>query len=194
MPECLTKPRDSNRGSVLIQWCIAALPLLLLGSLAIEITHWHLTRMRLSLSVQQAVDHASLTGGTTEGIKAHLTKQLPRDLRLQLHGCLTEAVEPLMADFIDHRLSQKQGKALIRHDHVAQQHNDYRARGWPDGRGPRSGKTIFEANTLAVEVVASMQTRNPWLRQIYDPLTIRLTHRAVMQSHRQQTPLCFTLN
>lgn len=177
----------------MIQWCIAAIPLLLLGSIAIEITHWHTTRMRLSLSVQRAVDHAALTGGTTETIKRHLEQHLSPDLRMDLRGCLTDRVDELMPDFVDRRLSATHGHAVIRHDHLAQQHKDYIARGWQHGRGPRSGRTIFEANTLRLEVTATTHARNPWIRQIFDPLRIRLEHQAIMQSHRVNGANCFNL-
>jgi hypothetical protein len=183
----------STRGSAMIQWCIAALPLLLLGSIAIEVTHWHMTRMRLSLSIQRAVDHAALSGGTTQAIKRHLEQNLPTDLRLSLRGCLTDSVDALMSDFVDRRLSEEQGQAVIRHDHVAEQHKGHVARGWRQGRGPRSGKTIFEANTLNLEVIATTQARNPWIRQMLNPLTIRLQHQAIMQSHRKNGARCLTL-
>ena len=177
----------------MIQWCIAALPLLLLGSIAIEVTHWHMTRMRLSLSVQRAVDHAALSGGTSMAIKQHLRQHAPADLNLQLRVCLTDSVDDLMPDFVDRRLSYRVGHAVIRHDHVSQQHRDNIQRGWYQGRGPRSGKTIFEANTLRVTVVATTQARNPWIRPFVDPLTIKLEHQAIMQSHRRNGAPCASL-
>lgn len=177
----------------MIQWCIAALPLLLLGAFAIEISHWHTTRARLSLSVQRAVDQASLSGGTAESLKTYLQKQMPPDLKLSVRACITDPVDALMADFMDRRLSQKLGMPVIRHDHIAQQHKGLMALGRPGGRGARSGKTIFEANTLTVEVTAQGHALSPWVRQVYDPIRFKLTHRAIMQSHRQRSQPCFTL-
>ena len=185
--------RDSRQGSALVQWCIAALPLLLLGAMAIEISHWHTTRQRLALSVQRAVDQTSLSAGTTQALKQHLQKQLPEDLRLPMRACITDPVNAFMSDFIDRRLSSKQRTAVIRHDHVAQQHRDYVKHGLPGGRGSRSGMTIFEANTLNVEVVVQSRALSPWVRQLYDPVTYKLTHQAIMQSHRQLGPPCVSL-
>jgi len=67
------------------------------------------------------------------------------------------------------------------------------ARGRRDGRGARSGKNIFEANTLTVEVTAQGHALSPWVRQVYDPIRFKLTHQAIMQSHRQRSPPCFAL-
>src|SRR5690606_32345046 len=44
------------------------------------------------------------------------------------------------------------GQALIRNDYQALQQTRRLAQGWPAGRGPRSGLTIQEANTLVLEL------------------------------------------
>ena len=185
--------RDPRQGSALVQWCIAALPLLLLGAMAIEISHWHTTRQRLALTIQRAVDQTSLSAGTAQALKQHLQQQLPTDLRLPMRACITDPTDALMSDFIDRPLSSKLGAAVIRHDHVAQQHRDYIRRGLPGGRGPRSGKTIFQANTLNVEVVIQSQALSPWVRHVYHPVMYKLTHQAIMQSHRRLGPRCVSL-
>lgn len=190
------KPKlSAAQGSVMAQWCIAALPLLLLGSAAIEASEWHATRQRLALAVQLATDDASMTGGTSQSLSDHLRKHLPSDLTLPIEACITDPVHALMADFMDKRLSLKLGKPVIRHNHVNAQHKDSLSKGRPQGRGPRSGKTISEANMLNVEAVATYRVRSPWIRKIVGPVKIRLKHRAVMQSHRQRlSQRCVKLN
>lgn len=174
----------------MIQWCIVAIPLLLLGAIAIELSHWHTTRIRLSLAIQRAVDQTSLSGGTIEAFKRHLQHQWPNHMTLSIKACIADPIDRLLSDFIDHHLSKTLGQPVIRHDHVRQQHQHNLRRGRPDGRGRRSGKNIFEANILNIEVVARGKALSPWIRQIYDPIELRLRHQAVMQTHRQHGARC----
>ena len=179
----------------MVQWCIAALPLLLLGSMTIEISHWHTARQRLALSVQRATHDTALSGGTTEALKHHLKRHLPANLKMPIKACITDSVNALMADFVDRPLSAKLGKTVIRHDHVRQQHLDALARGRYNGRGPRSQQTISEANQLNVQATVSYRALSPWVRKLIDPVTIDLQHMAIMQSHRQRlTTPCVTIN
>ena len=182
-------------GSAMLQWCIAALPLLLLGSMVIEATHWHASRQRFALAVQRATDDTALKGGTLDALRERLKKHLPRDLSVPIEVCITDPVNPMMADFMDKPLSIKLGKAVIRHDHVLAQHQAAIARGLRDGRGSRSKKTIFEANQLNVLAVIRYRALSPWVRKLVDPVTIRLEHSAIMQSHRERLAKpCATLN
>ena len=174
-----------GRGSAMVQWCIAALPLLLLGAISIELSHWHATRQRLTLAVQRAVDATSLSGGTTDALERHLALHLGSDLRMPMRVCVTDDVAALMADFMDRRLSTALGRRVIRHDHIAAQHQLALSKGWPQGRGPRSRKTIFEANRFNVQVTAQYRPLSPWVRQVLNPVIFELRHQAIMQSHRQ---------
>ena len=186
---------QTSHGSALIQWCIAALPILLLGALAIELSHWHATRQRLAWEVQRAVQATSLSGGTTDSLKRHLQKNLPKDLQIPIRACITDNVATLLADFMDPGLSRRIGEPVIRHDHIPAQHQKAIAQGWPGGRGPRSHKTISQANQLNVVLSADYRARSPWVRQLIDPLTIKLTQQAIMQSHRRSMKdPCLRLN
>lgn len=195
MPDSPKKTLHHLCGSAMVQWCIAALPLLLLGSMAIEASHWHLTRQRLALSVQRATEATAMEGGTSEALQQHLQTQLPPDLSFPVKACVTDPVNALMADFMDNHLSLRLGKAVIRHDHIAEQHRQAKARGRVEGRGPRSQKTIFEANQLNVQAVVRYRALSPWVRKLLDPMNIALKHTAIMQSHRQRlTKPCVMLN
>lgn len=179
----------------MLQWCIAAIPLLLLGSITIELSHWHTTRQRLTLAVQRAVDDTALTGGSTDALRQHLQRHLPDGLRVPVTACVTDPVNNLIADFRDKQLSMRLGKPVIRHDHVAAQHREAVARGYPNGRGPRSHKTIFQANQLNVHATFRYRALSPWVRRLIDPVMIRLEHQAIMQSHRQRlSTACVKLN
>jgi hypothetical protein len=185
----------SRRGSAMVQCCLAALPLLLLGSVVIEATQWHATRQRLALAVQRTTHDASLDGGTGEALKTHLQRHLPRDLRMPIQLCITDPVGALMSDFLDARLSAKLGKAVIRHNHLGAQHGDSIAKGRPQGIGPKSKQDIFQANRLNIEVRANYRPASTWVRKLIGSVTIHLRHQAIMQSHRQRTSMpCITLN
>lgn len=183
----------------MVQWCIAALPLLMLGAISIELSHWHVTRQRLALVVQQAVNATAMSGGASDTLRRHLMNKLRHDLHMGLQipmrVCVTDPVSALMSDFTDRRLSAQLGKRVIRHDHIAAQHQRALAKGWPEGRGPRSRQTVFEANRLNVRVIAQYRPLSPWVRLLINPVTFELKHQAIMQSHRESmTRTCFSLH
>ena len=181
-----------QRGSAMAQWCIAALPLLILGSICIELSQWHATRQQFALLAQRAVDAAALDGGTTAALRKHWLKHHQARAMAPATVCVTDRVADLMADFADLALSRRLGKKVIRHDHIEQQHQDALKRGWPGGQGPKSRVTIFAANVLSIEVTIRYRPVNPWVRQIVNPVIMRIKHRAIMQSHRPNNPQpCF---
>jgi hypothetical protein len=181
-------------GSAMLQWCIAALPLLLLGSLSIELSQWHLTRQQLALMAQRSVDAAALDGGTISALRRHFQANRPADWKTPMTVCIIDRVDRLMTDFVDHNLSRRLGKKVIRHDHIEQQHLDALKRGWPGGLGPSSRQSISAANRLTIQVSANYRPVSPWIRRLVHPVTIRLVHQAIMQSHRQASHQdCMTL-
>lgn len=178
----------------MIEWLIVSLPLLWLGSLAIDLSDWHSTRQQLALAAQQATVYASLTGGRSAAIKKHLIQHLPKRIHGELKICVTDPVNHLMTDFKDHRLSQRLGQAVIRHDHIAEQHRRFLAKGWKNGRGPRSQQSISTANILHVSVTLRLRPTSPLIRYFLPTLSITSHHKAVMQSHRTHNPkACVTV-
>jgi len=183
------KPPKPNAGSALTEWIIVALPLLLLGSVAIEVSGWHLARQRVALATQRAADAAALAGGTPSAFGLNLQRQWPSDLRVNIKACVTDSIADLMRDFSDPALSQKLGQRVIRHDHLNAQRLANTRRGGTAGRGARgggrsSGKTVAQANQLNVEVIVQYRPHSPWIRSIVKTVPIRLQAMAVMQSHR----------
>jgi hypothetical protein len=178
------KPPQPNTGSALTEWIIVALPLLLLGSLAIEVSGWHLARQRIALATQRAADAAALAGGTPSAFGLNLQRQWPIDLRVNIKACVTDPIADLMRDFSDPALSQKLGQRVIRHDHLNEQRLANSRRGGAGGGGRSSGKTVAQANQLNVEVIVQYRPHSPWIRSIVKTVPIRLQAMAVMQSHR----------
>lgn len=176
---------SSQRGQALIEWLIVCLPLICLGSLLVEVSDWHTSRQRLALAAQRATVLASLEGGQTHRVMRALEQFLPEDLRDTLEVCVTDPINELMQDFQDTRLSRQLGYAVIRHDHVAEQHRRFVAKGWPQGIGPRSQRDISTANRLNVRVTLSRQPASPWIRFFLPTIRLQTKHQAVMQSHRK---------
>ncbi len=188
-------PKQHQTGHALIEWIIVSLPLVWLGLLAIEVSGWHSTRQELALVAQQATLFASMSGGRTESVKQHLAQHRSLQIRGDIQVCVKDRVSQLMSDFKDRRLSQQVGHDVIRHDHIAEQHRRFIAKGWDNGRGPRSGQSISAANFLRVSVTLQHRPVTPVIRFFMSSIAIASHHQAVMQSHRTQNPnACVKLN
>lgn len=187
-------PKQHQTGHALIEWTLVSLPLICLGLLAIEVSGWHSTRQELALVAQQATLFASMTGGHTESVQRHLDQHRSWRLRDEIQICVKDRVNQLMSDFKDQRLSQQVGHDVIRHDHIAEQHKRFIAKGWRNGRGPRSGQSISSANFLRVSVTLQYRPVTPVIRFFMPIIAIASHHQAVMQSHRARNPkACVTL-
>jgi hypothetical protein len=179
----LLRQTSSARGNTLIEWVLAALPLLMLATVTYELTEWHTTRQRLALISQRAVDAASLSGAHPKTLKKHLSAARGQTFKWPIQACVVDPISALMQDFQDRHLTLD-ATPRIRYNHIAQQQRDAQARGWAAGRGPASGKTISEANRLNVVVLAHYTPALPWVRRWVGPMLIEVKHQAVMQSHR----------
>lgn len=180
--------RQYQAGHALIEWVMVSLPLIWLGLLAVEVSGWHSTRQELALLAQQATQFASLTGGRTESVQSHVDQNRSLRMRGDIRVCVKDQVSQLMSDFKDRRLSQQVGRDLIRHDHIAEQHRRFVAKGWPNGQGPKSGQSISAANFLHVSVTLEHRPITPVIRFFMPKIAITSHHRAVMQSHRTHNP------
>jgi len=186
--------KKHQTGHALIEWVIVSLPLIWLGLLSIEVSGWHSTRQELSLIAQQATLFASMAGGRTESVQRHMNQHRSMRMRGAIEVCVKDRVSQLMSDFKDRRLSQQLGQDVIRHDHIAEQHRRFVAKGWPNGLGPRSGQSISAANFLRVSVTLNHQPITPVIRFFMPTIRIASHHQAVMQSHRTRNPkACVTL-
>lgn len=81
-----------------------------------------------------------------------------------------EILSPSVASFQDFSSSHPDlpalGHSVIDNDYLALQHRDRIASGWAQGRGPKSGQNIVEANTLVLHLTWLHEPLLPGLRQL----------------------------
>jgi hypothetical protein len=163
----------------MVEFAVAALPLLIAGLLVVEAARWHVVRQMLNLAlldaaragataharpqvIDDAFEHGLLPLFTPPGQhrSAHARMRAEQLDVTRQTGLLPWRIDILSpsgtayADFGDAavRVDGAHGLPAINNDYQADQHARRRSRGWPDGRGPRSGLTIFDANTLRLRL------------------------------------------
>lgn len=151
---------------------LAAIPVLTLGLGGIEAAHWAGLRQTLSLALMEA----ARVGATRQARPQDIARAFEHGLRMAYPDPRAAAralrerraalgapwririARPAPEAFPDHAdpdlrgPRRHPGQPLIRNDYQARQHALRLAQGWPEGRGPRSGLTIHEANTLVLEL------------------------------------------
>ncbi len=164
--------RLDQRGAGMAEFLIVLIPVLLLGLGGVELAHWMTLRQTLSLVLVEA----ARVGATRQANPQAIADAFEHGLRMThpdpraLARALTEQrralgfpwrihiVQPSPVAFADHADPDVKGprafrgQPLIRNDYQALQQARRQAQGWPQGRGPRSGVTIHEANTLVMEL------------------------------------------
>jgi hypothetical protein len=155
-------------GLGLAGFILAAIPVLWLGLGGVELARWMQMRQSLSLILMDA----ARAGATRQGDPQAMAAAFERGLRI-LHPAAGESARilrerrlalglpwhiairsPARAAFADHADPTLRGpraypgQTLIRNENQPEQHAARVAQGWRDGRGPVSGLTVFEANTL----------------------------------------------
>lgn len=189
MIQLLQKPRltDRSSGQASVEWLIAASAVITLLWLVIEATQWFTLHHFLLLNAQRAAEYAATQGGRPVVAHQYLLRNLqPHSFRLG-QVCVLDRVDDLMADFKDPELSRLTGQDVIRHSHIAAQHQKNQARGWRNGIGPRSDKTIAQANMLNLSVTAYQPITLLWLRPIVGrEIRLKVVVQTVMQSNRQK--------
>ena len=173
-------------GASMLESTLCLLALVLAGFTVFEIAHWHVTRHLARLALHAAAREGAVTSANPKAILSAAATALSSRHALTRHLSTTPArnvasipgqfsrsglppwhIEilspsaPMFADFADARLSQTQRRPTIRNDFLAEQHDAYRARGWVGGVGPRSGKDIFDANTLRLRLTLLHAPRVP---------------------------------
>ncbi|MGB6009031.1 TadE/TadG family type IV pilus assembly protein [Castellaniella sp.] len=147
-------------------------PILSLGLGGVELAHWMSLRQTLSLALMDAARAGSTRQASPQAIAEAFEQGLraiyvqpaaqERALRSRRHALglpwQIRIRQPTPAAFLDHADATLTASrplptpALIRNDYQAAQHARRIRQGWPQGRGPRSGLTIFEANTLLMDL------------------------------------------
>lgn len=213
-------------GAGLIEFTIVVLPVLMLGLGSVEISHWLYTRQAISLALLEAGRAAITDHNRPSRITSHFEAALrplyaapSADITtLRLRNALSDRQRHLNAapwqievlspsaqaysDFTDStlRIDGASGRPAINNHYLAEQDARYREQGWPQGLGPVSGQTIYEANTLVLRLSwphkPHLPFMTPLLRAIgnahgnyrqralskgYLPMTRQIT--MLMQSH-----------
>ncbi|MFC4298325.1 TadE/TadG family type IV pilus assembly protein [Castellaniella hirudinis] len=152
---------------------LAAVPILTLGLGGVEAAHWSGLRQTLSLALMEA----ARAGATQQARPQAIAQAFEHGLRMAYPAPRAAAralqerraalggapwririARPTPEVFLDHADPDVRGpraypgQPLIRNDYQARQQTRRQAQGWPQGRGPRSGLNIHEANTLVLEL------------------------------------------
>jgi hypothetical protein len=168
-----------QQGAAMVEFAAAALPLLFGALFVIEAARWHITRQMLHLALleasragatahgrpavmEQAFERALLPlfqpagrhGSPQARMRAAFVDVARQTGTLPWRIDVLSPSAPAFADFGDAALHvpAAPGRRAIRNDYQAEQHARRRRMGWPGGRGPLSGQTIFEANTLRLRL------------------------------------------
>jgi hypothetical protein len=151
---------------------LASIPVLTLGLGGIEAAHWSGLRQTLSLALMEA----ARAGATRQARPQAIAQAFEHGLRMAYPDPRAAAralrerraalgtpwririARPVPEAFLDHADPDLRGprdhpgQPLIRNDYQARQQARRLAQGWPEGRGPRSGLDIHEANTLVLDL------------------------------------------
>lgn len=171
---------------------LLALPILLLGLGGIDLAH--------GLFVRQALSHALIEAGRTATVAHAHPDTLAQAFEHALHPLFLRTdslqhalaqrhhdtgqapwqiriIQPRRSAFTDHAdpdastTDYPSGQRTINHDYQALQHQRRLNEGWPQGRGPASKQTIFEANTLTLELVWPHEPLVPGIKTLIRALS-----------------------
>lgn len=221
-------PYLMQRGVAIIETCLVCIPLWLVCTLMLELTYSQSVRQIAQLALYEAARTGSVAGAHPEKIEQTFSEAiLPlfvpagqqntpaerRDMRAQKFFNATglslwhiETLNPdsaVYTDFADPVLSRISNRPTLRNDYLAEQHAAHIKKGWQEGRGPVSGQTVFNANTLRLELSLLYRPRTPGMALILKRLgahrldrtglawqkgylEAKLVTEVMMQSHAQQ--------
>lgn len=230
-PPISTFNPESGQGST--EFLLAAIPILLLGLGCIEAQHWYFSRQAVSHALAQAARAAATSHADPNVLDAAFFRALlplyaatdrsrseervllrmrRRERDTGLPAWQIRIVSPADITYVDFRssspdLPQKAGMPTIDNDYIAEQHQKRATQGWDSGRGPVSGQTTLEANTLTLNLTWLHEPLLPGVRQLLRQLApadqrygsiamreagylpIRRQVSMVMQSHPMKWPL-----
>ncbi|MBC2768640.1 TadE/TadG family type IV pilus assembly protein [Pusillimonas minor] len=199
-----------QHGTGLIEFLLVAIPLLVTALGGIEISHWMFTRQTISVALVEAgragsTEHANplsianafeaalgpLYPGTANLSSAQRVQQALERHRRH-HATLPwhiQIVSPSAAAFDDFKtvapdVRHPGGLPTINNSYQFEQDAAHRQQGRPNGTGPRSAQTIYQANALILRLTYRYKPLLPGLEAIVGH-TPALTQEAVidMQSH-----------
>lgn len=189
----------SQRGVAMLEFLVVALPLLLVGLGSVEFAHWQLTRQAVDYALMEAAREGAVThgdpmamrrrfdaallplfgGGTTREALADTAARVAAraaaiEADTRVPAMRLEVLGPgksAFADFADPALAAQFGRRAINNDYLAEGHARDVARGWPDGRGPSSGQSRFDANLLRLRLTYLHPPLLPGMRTLLQGLS-----------------------
>jgi len=168
-------------GAAAIETSLSILLMLLLATAILEFSYWGVVRQLCKLALHESLRIAVAEHGTQEAIDRafaavrHSRLTQPWSLRI------VQPDKDTLSDFWEPALSAQHGQLVIRNDSQREQHQHRMSR-WQDGIGPSSGKTIFQANVIVVELTYQHRLLTPWFRRWLGSAETHVTHQAAMQS------------
>ena len=174
-------------GAAAIETTLSILLMLLLATAILEFSYWGVVRQLCQLALHESMRIAVAEHGTQHALEQafvsvhHSRLTQPWSLRIVQPDTNT------VMDFQEPFLSAQHGQAVIRNDSQREQHHRMMSQ-WPEGRGPASGKTIYQANVIVVELTYQHRLITPWFRQWLGSAKTRVTHQAAMQSDFHASP------
>ncbi len=166
-------PLPRQAGAAALETLIIALPLLLTGLATLEVARWWSTRQIVSLAMTEAARAGTTTGGDIAAMRDAMARGLlplfARDVsatglaqgaqrrdaiaaRRATQGLAAWEITvagPRASHFDDFGIATRTERVLP-DAYQAERHRALQLAGHPDGRGRRSGDTIFTANTLVL--------------------------------------------
>lgn len=192
MPTPVRPSAHAQRGTSAVEFTLVAVPMLLVGLGTLELSRWFFVKQAISLalleagragitdharpaSIERAFEHALLPlFPPTATQNAAQRQQRAFTRRRNTTGASPwqiRVVAPDAAAFHDFsssgaRVAGAEGLAVIDNNYQAEQHQRHQAQGWHGGRGPASGVTIFDANSLELSLTYMHEPLVPGMRAL----------------------------
>lgn len=179
--------RIRQTGAAAIETTLAIMLLLFAATAVIELSYWGMIRQLCRLALHETLRIAVSEHATPHSLDQSFAQSRHSVLNApwKLHIVAPDAA--MLKDFQDPVLSLRLGLPTIRNDSQREQHARFSSH-WPGGIGPASGKTIFEANILKVELEYQHRPLSPWFRSWLGQPIMRLNAIAAMQSDFHANP------
>ena len=189
------EPQQLQHGQGTVEFLFAAPLILLLGFSSIEALHWFFARQAVSQALVQAARAASTqhahpqvidtafaeallplhAAGTRQASEARLKSAIAkRETATGLPAWHIEILSPGAATFEDFASDNpdlpRAAHAVIDNDYLQEQHQARLSEGWHQGRGPISGQTTLQANTLVLHLTWLHEPLLPGVKQVMKQL------------------------
>lgn len=191
-----------QNGAAIVETVLVFIPLSLMAALLIELAHSQSVGDITQLAIYQAARAASLAGAQPEVADQAFSQAItplylsaeqqperkarhdpPRKNTLTETGLRLWQIEMTnpdiksFTDFAQVRLSAIHKRPTLDNNYLSEQHEANIRKGWAEGRGPVSGQTVFDANTLRLEVSLLYKPRAPGIGTILKVLGARRSDR-----------------